>query len=347
MKAMDFLSIMAVALSAHTLAAEEAEVVPEATTSDVIVEKITFHDWKDAWRVRNKSCELVVVPQISRVMHFGLRDGENLIWVADKAKGQVYDKAGGWHNLGGDKIWPEPQDKFGWPPPYFFDNAPSIAEPLKGGVRLKTKSVAPKYGCVLIREFTLDTEKPRVSIKQRFEKSEGEPVELTLWTVTQVRKPSFALLPLGAETETKQNYRPLNSSPAGEPPFFNVHETVFSLRYNEKKAQKIGISANAELNNDWVAAVYPNCIFVETRKLEKDAKYPDSNCHAEVFVATPELGPYVELELLSPLKTIKAGEKLEDDCVWQIVPLNEAQAENPEAAATAAREAHATTMSDY
>lgn len=346
MKALGIILIMSVIMSAGRTRAEDAEPVADATTPEISVDKISFFGWKEAWRLRNKSCEMVVVPQISRVMYFSLKGGENLIWVAPNANGQTY-AAGGkdWRNLGGDKIWPEPQDKWGWPPPYHFDNAPSDAEALKGGVRLKTKTASPKLGCTLVREFTLDPEKPRVSIRQWFEKSQGDPIAMTLWTITQVRKPDFALLPLGGENEKKQKYRPLQG-PVGDAPFFQTHETVCSLRYNDAKGQKVGITANAALDNDWVAAVYPKCIFVEARKLEKDAVYPDGNCHAELFVATPVNGPYVEMELLSPLKTIKSGEKLEDNCVWQIVPLTEEQAKDPEQAAAAARAAGATTLGD-
>jgi hypothetical protein len=335
--------VSAADVTPSTIAADKENAVSVAAPTGISVEKITFRGWKDAWRLSNRACELIVVPQISRVMYFGLNGGENLIWVAPTANGQSYCGPGSvWRNLGGDKIWPEPQSVWNWPPPYYFDNAPSDIEPIPAGIRLKTGSVAPHLGCVCVREFTLDAESARVNIRQRFEKSEGDPIALTVWNVTQVSKPAYALLPLGAEDEAKRRYRELADSKL-EAPYFGVHETVLSLR-NHEIYTKVGVSPDSDGINGWVAAVYPTCMLVESRNIQKSATYPDNNCHAELFSSSPEVGPYVELEMLSPLKTLKAGESLEDDMVWQIVTLTDAQSKDPEQAAAAARAVHATVL---
>ena len=341
----DFICLLLVMGSATCAAAgaEKDEGTAAAVTPGVSVEKVTFQGWTNAWRLSNRACELIVVPQLSRVMYFGLKGGSNLLWVAPSANGQEYAGPGGeWRNLGGDKIWPEPQAVFGWPPPYFFDNAPSDAEAIAGGVRLKTRAVAPRLGCVCVREFTLDADAARVSIRQCFEKSAGEPLALTLWNVTQVCTPTYSLLPLGPADGAKPRYREFEPGKI-KAQDIQLGETVLALRPSAQGA-KVGVSPLADGSNGWVAAVYPACMLVEARTIQKAPEYPDANCHAEVYCATPEHGAYVELELLSPLKTLKSGETLRDDMVWQIVPLTEAQARDPEQAAAAARTAHATEL---
>lgn len=306
----------------------------------VSVEKVDFHGWKDAWKISNSACELIVVPQLSRVMSFSQKGGENLLWIAPAANGQVYpQESKEWRNLGGDKIWPEPQAVWGWPPPYFFDNAPSDAEAIPGGLRIRTQKPSPRLGSVCVREFTLDAVHPRVTVRQRFEKSQGDPIPMTLWNITQVRKPSYSLLPLGPEDAKKLRYHGFNNSKL-EAPQFQIHETILSLR-NDANAPKVGVSPNPDGSNNWVAAVYPSCLLLESRKIEKDATYPDNQCHAELYAAPPDAGSYVELELLSPVKAIKTGETLADDSIWELVPLTEAQAKDPEQAAAAARAAMA------
>lgn len=323
---------------------ERRPVNNSAAGSDVSVKIVEFHGWKNAVRLRNRVCEMVVVPEISRVMYFGLLGGPNLIWVAPSAKGQVYTGEGkDWRNLGGDKIWPEPQPLWGWPPPYHFDNAQSAAELFPGGVRLRTADVGPRLGSVLVREFVLDPEKALVTVRQRFEKIQGEPIPMTLWTITQVCKADYALLPLGPENEAKRRFRPLNDSKLAAPQF-QVHDSVLSLRYDDHLAAKVGVSPNPDDANGWVAAVFPGCLLLESRQVDVNAAHPDDNSHAELFSASLEHGPYYELELLSPLKALKPGEQLADDCVWQIVPLTDAQAKDPEAAGTVARQAHATAL---
>ncbi|MCY3022787.1 MAG: hypothetical protein NTW87_27730, partial [Planctomycetota bacterium] len=90
----------------------------------------------------------------------------------------------------------------------------------------------------------------------------------------------------------------------------------------------------------WVAAVFPNVMLVQSRRLEQAGAYPDGGCHGELFAADRSLGHYMEIELLSPLRELKPGEKLVSNQVWQLVPCTGAQAADPEQAAAAAREAH-------
>ena len=321
--------------------------VLEATTPDVIVEKIGYLGWKDSWRLRNKACELVVVPQISRVLHFSLRGGENVLYVNRDLAGQTVPKDDvQWHNFGGDKVWPTAQglwEKYtgrkGWPPPYEFDCAPATAEPVKGGVRLTTP-LSPHFGARCIREFVLDPQRPLVRIRQFHEKIEGNPAEMTLWSITQVRKPLFALLPL------EDGNRAGGCKLLGKAiePLFLVHKSVLSLRNHDTEGQKVGVLPDAKHHDGWVAAAYEKLLFVQSHRLEKGASYPDDGCHAELFTAPKALGHYIELELLSPLRELRAGQKLRDDAVWQLVPLPEGTPDDPARLAAIAREAHRTAL---
>ena len=44
------------------------------------VERVTYHGWTNALRLRNRVAEVIVVPEIGRVMSFRLRSGENVFW---------------------------------------------------------------------------------------------------------------------------------------------------------------------------------------------------------------------------------------------------------------------------
>ncbi|MCY3023763.1 MAG: hypothetical protein NTW87_32690, partial [Planctomycetota bacterium] len=216
------------------------ETFSAASTADVTVEKTDFMGWKGACRISNKACELVVVPQISRVLHFSPKGGQNLLWINGALAGKtVPSDDRQWHNFGGDKVWPTAQTlwqkytgRAGWPPPYPFDCGVGTVEPIPSGVRLTTPK-DPQFGAVCVREFVMDAQRPLVQVRQRYEKSDGAPAEMTLWTITQVRKPEFALLPLGKEDQGKQ-YRKLQSLIE---PLFASHKTVLSLRNDEAQGQ--------------------------------------------------------------------------------------------------------------
>ena len=288
------------------------------------VESVVFHGWKDAWKLSNGACELIVVPAINRVMGFALSGGANLLWVSPDANGQVVPQDDHtWHNLGGDKVWPTQQsiwerytDRKGWPPPHAFDCAPARAEPIPGGLRL-TSVLDPDFGAISVREFVMDPTDAVVRIRQRFEKQRGDAVLMSVWSVTQVRQPDQSLLPHGSLLDG-QPHRKLGEV---APECLSVHATAVALRSSETVNQKIGVTPNAAYDNGWVATLRRDLgtLFVQSHMLERDTAYPDGDCHAEIFSANRQNGCYVEMELLSPLRTLQTGEQVRHDLVWKIV----------------------------
>ncbi|HLX64201.1 MAG TPA: DUF4380 domain-containing protein [Planctomycetota bacterium] len=328
--------------AAPLVALESAPIkIDAASTPDITVEKITYEGWPDALRVRNAACELVIVPQITRVIHFSLAGKENMLYLNRELAGKTVEKEDGtWHNFGGDKLWPAQQDmwikytkKDGWPPPFEFDGAAAAAEGIPGGVRLTTPQ-SPHFGAHAVREFVLDPKRPLVHVTQRFEKTEGNPAEMTLWSVTQVRRPNYALMPMGQPIDG-QPFKALMKNPNHE-----EHGGFFVIKNEDTPAKKAGVAPDANYSDGWAAAVYDDIAVLKSHPLHKDGKYPDGNCPEEIFTADKGLNFYIELELLSPLQTVKAGEKLADEEVWQLVPLTKGQSADPEKAGAALREAH-------
>lgn len=312
----------------------------------VKVEQVAFHGWQDAWRISNDACEFVVVPAVNRVMGFALRGGANLLWVSPDADGQtVPDDDRQWHNLGGDKVWPTAQNLWktytgrdGWPPPHAFDCGRARVERISGGLRLISPP-DPDFGAICVREFRLDSTAAVVRIRQHYEKHGGGDAAMTFWTITQVRQPDFALLPLGLAQEGFR-YRDLGTTRADG---LTVGASVLALRNSRTSGQKAGVPPDQDAANGWVAAVYraAGVALVESHRLERGAVYPDGGCQAELYADDGHNGPYTELELLSPLRTLHAGERLQHDVIWQLVRLSPEEAADPERAGAALAQAHA------
>ncbi|HSU69042.1 MAG TPA: DUF4380 domain-containing protein [Tepidisphaeraceae bacterium] len=305
------------------------------------VEKVDYQKWHDAYRLKNDSCEMVIVPQVGRVMFFARTGGQNVLYNNEDLSGQtVPGDDHQWHNFGGDKVWPTQQDwwdrytdrKGGWPPPYFSDAAPQSAEPIPHGVRM-TSPLSPEFGTRTIREFVMDPKLPMIHVRQWFKKEGGKPVVMTLWTVTQVRQPEYAMAPLGEPIDGKP-FKNLADTP---PNAKGVGQAVL-IRNDPKKPQKIGTAPSARSEGTWVAGIFEKELFVESRRTPVREGYPDQNCSAEIFTADEPLKMYVELELLSPMREIKAGDTLEADCVWQIAEITPEMASDPAKAAKLAQE---------
>jgi hypothetical protein len=64
-------------------------------------------------------------------------------------------------------------------------------------------------------------------------------------------------------------------------------------------------------------------MLVQSHRLTGGAKYPDDGLQADLYTSPTGFALYTEMELLSPLVLLHAGEKLEDDRIWQVVPVTD------------------------
>jgi hypothetical protein len=311
--------MLIIALLGSRVRADDSK--PPSNRAAVVVERVTYNGWPEAWRIRNESCELVIVPAVTRVMRFALAGGPNLLWDDPKLAGKTFPTDDGtWHNIGGEKLWPTQQSLFmkytgrdGWPPPWPWDAGASRAEPIPNGVRL----VLPydkRFGAHAVREFTMDEKRPLVHVHQWFEKTEGPPAQMTVWTICQVNDPLRSLLPCAdGKVSTWESRSKLIERKTG----------YVTLGRQEKEGLKIGVLAAGQ--NGWVASVFNapsgKVMLVQSHRLVAGAKYPDDGLQAELYTSPASVAHYTEMELLGPLVAAKQGERLEDDRIWQVVPV--------------------------
>jgi tetratricopeptide (TPR) repeat protein len=310
----------------------------------VTVETTDFIGWTNSWKISNRSCELILVPAINHVMSFSLTSGSNLLWVAPEVNGGMVQEAGtNWHNFGGDKVWPTSLDLWRkytgrrWPPSYAFDGGRATAEPIPGGVRMTSKEDSD-FGAVCVREFVMDPKEPLVYVRQYFKKQRGGSVDMTVWSVTQVRRPSFCLLPLGKEDDGLR-YRKLGELLPGS---FSTHQSVLSLKNDDAVSQKVGVMPDSSLKAGWVAACFETegAMLLQSHELQSGVTYPDNGCDAEVFAGGGEFGRYSEIELLGPMTVMSEGRRYDHDVVWQILRMNEEEVRDPGKAGEKAAQAH-------
>ncbi|MCZ7646614.1 MAG: DUF4380 domain-containing protein [Planctomycetota bacterium] len=308
----------------------------------VRVERIAYAGWEGAWKLSSAHLEAVVVPQIGRVMQCSKPGGPNLLWQDPSLHGKTLSgEPKDWMNFGGDKVWPAEQKQWpklvgrGWPPDTAFDGMPCAAEAIPGGVRI-AGPVSKPLGARYVREITLLPGRAALRVRQWIEKTTGEPKPLTLWNVTQIAQPEFAFMPAGAKEEIHELIGVKDHSEFE----FDAAARAVTIRDHEKKSMKIGVRG-AE---SWAAAKVGTALFVESRRLEPDAAYPDGGCHAEIYTAPRPTG-YTELELLSPMRELKAGETLRSDMVWTL--LDVPAGAKLDALAKTAREAHAQALKEW
>jgi hypothetical protein len=290
------------------------------------VSPTTFHGWP-AVVIRNPAAEVTVVPAIGRVMRFTLlgadKPGSGPLWSHPRLDAGLAPDENGWINFGGDKAWPAPQSGWekiagkGWPPPKTFDAAPFAAAPVAGGIEL-VSAVDPAYGVRVRRTLALDPERPVLSIETAYEKVEGAPIRIGVWTITQLIAPErlFVLLPERSAFPGGHALR----LPA--PPLdLKVEGRLLSLARDPGGKTMLGSDGEALL---WLGAG-PDLLIETIGQSEGGSGWPEG-AHAQIYTSPDDAEKYVELELLSRLHELRIGDRATMRTRYTLVPRREVDA---------------------
>lgn len=151
-------------------------------------DRCTFAGWDDCVRLRSATTELVLLTAAGpRILSFGPVGGENLLYVAPPAAGDVDT----WRLFGGHRLWHAPEDPV---LSYVADNVPVEVEELVGGVRL-TGRVEDATGIQKVLDVALDGD--RVTVTHRLRQVRGRSRRAP-WAITAFGPGGRAWLPRAA-----------------------------------------------------------------------------------------------------------------------------------------------------
>jgi len=269
--------------------------------------RTNYHRWANSLLLSNGRVEAVIVPAIGRVMQFrfaGEEDGP--FWENRTLDGMKPEPGSAeWGNFGGDKSWPAPQSDWpkitprAWPPPVAFDALPVEAK-VDGFVVRLIAPVDPHYGIRASREIKLDLERPVMTITTTYEKLTGQPLNVAVWVITQLKDPLAACASLPDFERFREGYyRQSDDLPAN----LTVENGLLSLARDPKASHKIGTDAGSLF---WVGK--DSVLRIDSPR-EILGEYPDEGCSAEIYT-NPDPLAYIELEMLGPLNKMIAGDRI-------------------------------------
>lgn len=286
-----------------------------------------------AYKLSDGRTEAVIVPELGRVMRYGLVKGPNLLWNAPSEKGI---DAAGWANYGGDKTWLGPQtswplwNKSNWPPDKAFDGEAQEAEILSGGILRLTSPLSETTGIRISREFAFDADGDLV-ITQTARKWRGEPIRASIWSITQVVPGEAIFLPLDANSPYKKNFYWIYP-PKDDVDIKSVTSTLLQLTPSTtgKGGYKIGVDAPISS----IVSVRDQVAFLQ-RSNKPKGQYPDGADGAGFPVELYLNGEYprayyAELEILSPLLDFRVGSRWVHTVRWSLHALPSPDLEAPE-----------------
>lgn len=296
---------------------------PPPSRGGVNVRKESYRGWNDALVIDNGMAEVVIVPSIGRVMQFKFIGGEDTFWENEALFGKPVDATSNdWGNFGGDKTWPAPQADWpkltprSWPPPVAFDAMPVTAQ-VNGAEVTLISPVDPHYGIRTYRMITLDPKRPVMKITTRYEKVTGDPMTVSVWIITQLRDPAGVYVPVPDPTLFPSGHHAQSKE---LPPDLKFAKGLISLTRPRNMSTKIGTDAGSLL---WVGR--ETMVRIDSPRDPK-RRYPDNSSSAEVYT-NPDPNKYVELEMLSPLRLLETGQRMEATCEYTLMRRTSA---NPE-----------------
>ena len=276
-------------------------------TEEMTIKKINYQGWEDSYILSNSQVEAIIVPEIGRIIQFRFQGGENTFWEDSQLYGKIPNpKSEEWDNFGGDKSWPAPQSEWenitsrSWPPPITFDSVP-VQVKLENNELTLISEIDPFYGIRFYRKITLEPNQPIMKVTTTFEKVKGDSQEVSVWTITQLNEPVSVYAAIPQNSIFPQGY---NKQSDNLPANLKVDDGILSLKRDREKAHKIGSDASTLL---WVGEDVAVCM--DSPRIDR-VNYPDNNSSAEIYT-NYDPKAYVELEFLSPLKTLQLGEKMD------------------------------------
>ncbi len=283
-----------------------------------------YHGWTNSILLSNGRVEAVIVPAIGRVMQFRLAgEADGPFWENAAMAGKAPDPAATeWGNFGGDKTWPAPQSDWpkltprAWPPPVAFDSMP-VEVKEDGFVVQLISAVDPHYGIRVLREIRLDLDRPIMTIATTYHNVGGQPSRVGVWIITQVKDPVVAVASLPDFFRFRDGYNRQSDEPPAD---LKAEGGLLSLTRDPKAPHKIGTEAGALF---WVGK---DAVMRIDSPREIFGNYPDDGCSAEIYT-NPDPLPYVELEMLGPLKKMVAGDKLTSRSTYTLLRRTEADPE--------------------
>jgi hypothetical protein len=285
--------------------------------ADTTIQRIDYHGWRGAWRMTDGEVDLIFIPSIGRIMRFGRVGGPNLLWENPDLAGKLPDPAAvDWQNFGGDKLWPAPQERWGWPPDRDIDPGAHTVETLPGGLLRVTGRSSARHGVRFLREISLSRTGAQVSIVNILENTGSRPVDWSVWEVAQVNDPRWAEIPIDRigslnffdDPTVRDRGLAMKGSVA------RGGATV-RLTRSASKGGKVGTGSPTQ----WGRARIGGVVFTILGPNRQPGRYPDKGCLQEIY-SSADPAKYMELELLSTIVHLNPGEKTSFTTRWRIDP---------------------------
>jgi hypothetical protein len=259
-----------------------------------------YEIWPGSFRISNGSVDLVVVPKVGRIMRFGEVGHPNLLWEGERVN-DLAPAVGAWINWGGDKVWPAPQDTWGWPPEQEYDGAAWDVQAIPNGVHMASKARSAKLGLRFERTILLKPGANSAEIRNTLINNSGKTVRLAVWEVCQVNDPEECILPIWKSKSHPNGWKVYGDDKVDA----FVRERGGELHVTRDPLRGLKYGSGSPQGS--ITAVVGGYTISVKSVFDESAEYPDGG-NAQQLYTSPDPTKYAELELSGPLTSLAPGQ---------------------------------------
>lgn len=284
---------------------------------------IDYNYFGKVLRARNESIEaLITVEKGPRVISLKCNGFENIMCEdtnehSTMSGGKFAEVFGDkkWYIYGGHRLWFSPEDD---PKSYYPDNDP-VDVKIDGSRVTLTPPEQTETGLAMQMILDFDETSGSITVTHKIKNIQDDKKKIAAWAMTVVDKESIAILPqtdkptglLPNRTYTVWPYSDMQDDRL----FFG--NKVITIKQDENCRANFKLGFNDE--KGYLAMYNKGQLFVKKFDCTEGAEYPDNGCSCECFTNFFMM----EVESLSPLKTLSKGDEITHTEHWYITPCND------------------------
>ncbi|NEW83790.1 MAG: hypothetical protein GZ094_15685 [Mariniphaga sp.] len=264
------------------------------------VEKISYRNWENCYRLKNKKCEVIIgVSCGGRVLSFSIA-GKSIIYENETQNGRLlndwqkewFDPDAGRFDYGPEKIT-QPIHSHSWMGKW----NPEIT----GNYSLKLTSMADSaLGLQSDREFVLNSDSAILTIHQTARNISDKNLVRHFWGRTLLKPNGVLWMPLHPESRFENGWGRFLWNPDRIKPNPATDGRI-QISKNNFRFYATGKTIKGGTNSPkgWMAYVLDNLVFVKQFRVYPDEDYSGSDHMTTIFYSN---GKFVELDPCSPFR---------------------------------------------
>lgn len=282
------------------------------------IEPTNYRGWPNTLRLSNGKTELLVTTDVGpRIISYQTGGRGNIFHVYDDQLGVTGETD--WRIRGGHRLWLAPED---WILSYHVDNRPVTWKRNGPAGELIIESL--QNDPTPIRKtlgIELAAEGSSVTVRHTATNEGSSSRQMATWGLSVMRPGGLEIIPqppLGEHPHEILPNRGMVLWPYTDlsDPRWTFGTEYWLLRQEEgAPPTKIGLAHKQH----WIAYLCEDLLFIKKFDHIPGETYPDGGCNFETFTNSDML----EIESLSPLKTLLPGESVTHTEHWALFPLNE------------------------